>query len=472
MEKQRRRTAAHKRLKQIDTTCIWHPFTQMQDYSCSEPLIIERGQGSFLYDIDGNTYIDGVSSLWVNVHGHRKRQIDEAIISQVGKICHSTMLGISNIPAIELAQKLLRIVPQGLTKVFYSDSGSTAVEIALKIAFQYWQQKSPATRKKKKFVALTNAYHGDTVGSVSVGGMDLFHKVYRPLLFKTFRAESPYCYRCPYKKTHPSCKLHCLHSLEEILRRHHGEIAAFVIEPLVQGAAGMLVFPTGYVAGARELCSRYNVLFIADEVATGFGRTGAMFACEHENVRPDLMAIAKGITGGTLPLAATLATDEVYSAFLGDVHECKTFYHGHTYTGNPVACAAACANIDIFRKERVLARLQPKIRQLWCRLEEVKSLQHVGQVRQCGFMVGIELVADRKTKKPYPAQQRIGHRVILEARKNGVIIRPLGDVIVLMPPLAIKGQELDTLCDVVFAAIKTVTGQPSPTPGKKTRAAG
>jgi adenosylmethionine-8-amino-7-oxononanoate aminotransferase len=472
MEKKRRSAATQKRLKHIDTTCIWHPFTQMQDYSCSDPLIIERGQGSFLYDIDGTAYIDGISSLWVTVHGHRKRQIDEAIISQVGNICHSTMLGISNIPAIELAQKLLRIVPQGLTKVFYSDSGSTAVEIALKIAFQYWQQKSPATRKKKKFVALTNAYHGDTVGSVSVGGMDLFHKVYRPLLFKTFRAESPYCYRCPYKKTHPSCKLHCLHSLEEILRRHHGEIAAFVIEPLVQGAAGMLVFPKGYVAGARELCSRYKVLFIADEVATGFGRTGAMFACEHEKVRPDLMAIAKSITGGTLPLAATLATDEVYSAFLGDVHECKTFYHGHTYTGNPVACAAACANIDIFRKEKVLARLQPKIRQLRRRLEELKGLQHVGQVRQCGFMVGIELVADRKTKKPYSVQQRIGHRVILEARKNGVIIRPLGDVIVLMPPLAISRQELDTLCDVVFAAIKTVTGQPSLPPGKKTRAAG
>jgi adenosylmethionine-8-amino-7-oxononanoate aminotransferase len=429
----------------------------MQDYSRSEPLIIERGRGSWLYDIDGNAYIDGVSSLWITVHGHRKRQIDRAIISQVGKICHSTMLGISNVPAIELAEKLLRIAPQGLTKVFYSDSGSTAVEIALKIAFQYWQQKSPATKKKRKFVALANAYHGDTVGSVSVGGIDLFHKVYRPLLFKTFRAQSPYCYRCPYKKKHPSCKLHCLNSLEEILHRHHGEIAACVIEPLVQGAAGMLVFPKGYLAGARSLCSRYNVLFIADEVATGFGRTGRMFACEHENVRPDLMCLAKGITGGTLPLAATLATDEVYSAFLGDVQECKTFYHGHTYTGNPVACAAACANIDIFRSEKVLSRLQPMIRQLRCRLQELKDFAHVGQVRQCGFMVGIELVADRKTKKPYPVQERIGHRVTLEARRHGVIIRPLGDVIVLMPPLAIRAHELNILCDVVFAAIQTVT---------------
>ncbi len=285
--------------------------------------------------------------------------------AQVGKICHSTLLGLSNVPAIELAEKLVAIAPEGLTKVFYSDSGSTAVEIALKIAYQYWQQISRATKKKKKFVSLANAYHGDTIGAVSVGGIDLFHEIYRPLLFKTFKAASPYCYRCPYNKTQSSCGLHCLNALEDILRARHGETAAFIMEPMVQGAAGMIVFPKGYCSGARELCSRYNVLCIADEVATGFGRTGRMFACEHENVRPDIMAIAKGITGGTLPLAATLATDEVYSAFLGEVHECKTFYHGHTYTGNPVACAAACANIDIFRKEKVLPRLQPKIRQLW-----------------------------------------------------------------------------------------------------------
>jgi adenosylmethionine---8-amino-7-oxononanoate aminotransferase len=457
MEKQRRSALSHKRLKHLDTACIWHPFTQMQDYSRSEPLIIERGRGSCLYDIEGNTYIDGVSSLWVTVHGHRKRQIDEAIINQVGKICHSTMLGISNVPAIELAEKLITIAPEGLTKVFYSDSGSTAVEVALKIAYQYWQQISRATKKKKKFVSLVNAYHGDTIGAVSLGGIDLFHEIYRPLLFKTFKAASPYCYRCPYNKTQSSCGLHCLNSLEDILRARHAETAAFIMEPMVQGAAGMIVFPKGYCSGARELCTRYNVLCILDEVATGFGRTGRMFACEHENVRPDILAIAKGITGGTLPLAATLATDEVYSAFLGDVHECKTFYHGHTYTGNPVACAAACANIDIFRKEKVLSRLQPKIRQLWCRLEELKGFKHVGQVRQCGFMVGIELVADRKTKKPYSAKERIGHRVILEARRHGVIIRPLGDVIVLMPPLAIKEKEIDTLCSVVFDAIRTVT---------------
>ncbi len=446
-------------LEQTDTTALWHPFTQMQDYSSAPPLIIEKGRGSYLYDTEGNRYIDGVSSLWVTVHGHRKKQIDDAIVRQVGKICHSTLLGLSNVPAIELAARLVEIAPPGLTRVFYSDSGSTAVEIALKIAYQYWQQRSRATRKKKKFISLTNAYHGDTIGSVSVGGIDLFHEIYRPLLFKTLKAPSPYCYRCPFNKTHPGCGLECLNRLEELLRAQHSRTAAFIMEPLVQGAAGMITFPKGYIAAARDLCRRYEVLCIADEVATGFGRTGRMFACEHERVRPDIMCLAKGITGGTLPLAATLATDEVYSAFLGDVDACKTFYHGHTYTGNPVACAAACANIDIFKKERVMANLQPKIKQLRARLRELKKLLHVGQVRQCGFMVGIELVADRKTKQPYAPGERMGHRVILAAREKGVIIRPLGDVIVLMPPLSIKPAELDRLCTAVLEAISEVTGQ-------------
>lgn len=446
-------------LQRTDTTSLWHPFTQMQDYGQAEPLIIERGRGSYLYDSEGKRYLDGVSSLWVTVHGHRKKQIDDAIIRQVGKICHSTLLGLSNVPAIELAGKLVEIAPPGLTRVFYSDSGSTAVEIALKIAYQYWQQLSRATRKKQRFISLTNAYHGDTIGAVSVGGIDLFHEIYRPLLFKTLKAPSPYCYRCPFDKTHPACGLECLNRLEDVLRQQHSRTAAFIMEPLVQGAAGMITFPKGYIAGARGLCTRYKVLCIADEVATGFGRTGRLFACEHERVRPDIMCLAKGITGGTLPLAATLTTDEVYGAFLGEVHECKTFYHGHTYTGNPVACAAACANIEIFKKERVVAKLQPKIKQLGARLRQLHSYAHVGQVRQCGFMVGIELVADRKTKQPYALRQRMGHRVILEARKNGVIIRPLGDVIVLMPPLAIQEKELDRLCDVVFAAIAAVTGQ-------------
>ena len=444
-------------LEALDKQYLWHPFTQMQEYRQLTPLIIERGSGSYLYDIEGTRYIDGVSSLWVTIHGHRKKQIDTAIIRQVKKISHSTLLGLTNAPAIKLAQKLVAIAPRGLTKVFYSDNGSTAVEVALKIAFQFWQQSSRAARGKKTFVTLHNAYHGDTLGSVSVGGIELFHRIYKPLLFKTYKADAPYCYRCPLQLHYPSCKIECLNSLEKTLKKHHAEIAALIMEPLVQGAAGMIVFPRGYVKAARELCTRYQILFIADEVAVGFGRTGKMFACEHENVRPDLMAIAKGITGGTLPLAATLATDTIYDAFLGEVQDLKTFYHGHTYTGNPVACAAALANLAVFEQERVLDALQLKIKLLKKKLKAFYNLSHVGDVRQCGFMVGIELVEDRDSKKPYPLQKKIGQRVILEARRRGVIIRPLGDVIVLMPPLSISARELEKLTDVVYESIQFVT---------------
>ena len=444
-------------LAKKDKKYIWHPFTQMKDYEKSSPLVIEKGRGSYLYDIQGNRYIDGVSSLWVTVHGHRKKKIDDAIISQVKKISHSTLLGISNVPAAELAEKLVKITPKGLSRVFYSDNGSTSVEIALKIAYQYWQQKSAKTKAKKKFVSLVNAYHGDTLGSVSVGGIDLFHQVYSPLLFKTFKADSPYCYRCPVKKDRPECRLACLDSLEKILKKHSREIAAMIIEPMVQGAAGMITFPKGYLKKVRQLCTRHNVLLIADEVAVGFGRTGKMFACEHEKVNPDLLAIAKGITGGTLPLAATLASDEIYKAFLGEPEDLKTFFHGHTYTGNPVACAAAIANLEVFEEEKVLLSLKKKIRLLTKQLKSFETLSHVGDIRQSGFMVGIELVANPKTKKSFEIKERIGHRVILEARKRGVVIRPLGDVIVLMPPLSISEKELNTLCDVTFESIKKVT---------------
>ena len=444
-------------LETLDKQHLWHPFTQMKDYCQLAPLIIERGSGSYLYDIEGKRYIDGVSSLWVTIHGHRKKQIDTAIIRQVQKISHSTLLGLTNEPAIRLAQKLAAIAPPGLTKVFYSDNGSTAVEVALKIAFQFWQQTSRAARGKKTFATLRNAYHGDTLGAVSVGGIELFHSIYKPLLFKTYNAYAPYCYRCPLNLSYPSCKLECLNSLERTLKKNHAAIAALIMEPMVQGAAGMIVFPRGYVKAARELCSRYQILFIADEVAVGFGRTGKIFACEHENVRPDLMAIAKGITGGTLPLAATLATDTIYDAFLGEVQDLKTFYHGHTYTGNPVACAAALASLAVFEQEQVLKALQPKIILLKKKLKAFYNLRHVGDVRQCGFMVGIELVEDRDSKKPYPVQKKIGQQVILEARRRGVIIRPLGDVIILMPPLSISARELETLVDVVYESVETVT---------------
>jgi len=451
-------THEHEReLEHDDKKYIWHPFTQMRGYLQDKPLIIEEGTGCIVKDIEGNRYIDGISSLWTNVHGHRKGKLDRALKEQIDKIAHSTLLGLSNVPAIKLAKKLIEIAPQGLTKVFYSDNGSTANEIALKMAFQYHQQAPTGNRNKKKFIRLSNAYHGDTIGSVSIGGIDLFHSMYKDLLFPSYRVEAPYCYRCTFGKSHPSCNLHCLSPLEETMKGHNREIAALVIEPMVQGAGGILIQPPGYLKKVRELCTRYKVFMIADEVAVGFGKTGKMFACEHEHVVPDMMALAKGISGGYLPLAATLTTEEIYEGFLGEFEEFKTFFHGHTFTGNPLACAVAVANLEVFQEERTLDNLQEKIAHLKERLNKLKDLAHVGEVRQCGFMVGIELVADRKTKQLYPPEKRIGHNVIMEARKRKVIIRPLGDVIVLMPPLSISKEEIDQLCDAVYESTLVVT---------------
>jgi len=444
-----------RRLEEWDKRYLWHPFTQMKDYEAQEPLIVERAEGVYLVDINGRRYIDGVSSLWVNVHGHRHPSIDRAVREQLERVAHSTLLGLSNPPAIELAKRLVEIAPEGLTRVFYSDNGATAVEVALKMAFQYWQHKGE--RQRTCFISFENAYHGDTLGAVSVGGIDLFHRIFSPLLFPTYRVKAPYCYRCPEGLRYPGCGLACLRALEETLKRHHRECAALIIEPVVQGAAGMIVHPAGFLRRVRELCTEYGVLMIADEVATGFGRTGRMFACEHEGVTPDLMCVAKGITGGYLPLAATLTTEEIYEAFLGEYHEFKTFFHGHTYTGNPLACAAACANLEVFEKERTLERMATKVELLAERLKEFWSLPHVGDVRQKGFMVGVELVADRKTKEPFPPQMKVGQKVILEARRQGVVIRPLGDVIVLMPPLAIPEGELERLVEIVYHAIEKVT---------------
>ncbi len=444
-------------IEYCDKKYVWHPFTQMQDWQKEPQIIIESGKGSMLTDINGKKYIDGVSSLWVTVHGHRKNEIDQAISKQLGKIAHSTLLGLSNVPAALLAKKIITNAPSGLSRVFYSDSGSTSVEIALKIAFQYWQQHDRKFRTKTKFISLKEAYHGDTLGSVSVGGIDLFHQIYKPLLFESYKIDSPYCYRCPFGGKYPVCGMKCVSAAEAVIRRHSRETAALILEPLVQGAAGMLMQPPGYLSAIKKICSRYNILLIADEVATGFGRTGTMFACDHEKVVPDIMCVAKGITGGYLPLAATLTTEEIYNKFLGDYRELKTFFHGHTYTGNPIACAAAIASIDLFRKDNTLKKLQKKIVYLTEKLKQFEKLSHVGEVRQKGFMVGIELVQNKKTKKPYPLEEKIGIRVCLECRKKGLIIRPLGNVIVLMPPLSITLKELGSLIDVVYSSITQIT---------------
>jgi adenosylmethionine---8-amino-7-oxononanoate aminotransferase len=417
-----------------DRTYLWHPFTQQQGWQDEDAPIIERGDGACLWDVDGRRYIDGISSLWCTVHGHRHPAIDIAIRDQMDRISHSTMLGLTHEPAIELAKRLVAIAPPGLRRVFYSDSGSTATEIALKMAFQFWQQRGGADARRTKFITLRNAYHGDTIGSVSVGGIDLFHATYGPLLFEALSAEPGDA-----------------DDMAALLEENSGEVAAVIVEPLVQGAAGILTQPDGYLRAVRELCDRHDVLMIADEVATGFGRTGRMFACEHEDVAPDLMCLAKGITGGYLPLAATLTTERIYEGFLGEHQDFRTFFHGHTYTGNPLACAAAIANLNVFEQEHTIDKLQPKIALLEKLLRGVARIPTVRAVRQRGMMVGIEL-------DEFPLEARIGHQVTLEARRRGAIVRPLGDVVVLMPPLSIDHTELRRLIDIVSHAIEAATG--------------
>ncbi len=431
---------------------LWHPFTQMRGFREEELLIITRGEGVYLYDLEGRRYLDGVSSLWANLHGHRRPELDQAVAAQLTQLAHSTLLGLAHPPAIALARRLARIAPAGLTKVFFSDDGSTAVEAALKLAFQYWQNRGQ--KDKRRFLKLSNGYHGDTLGSVSVGGIPLFHEVYHPLLFETLEAPAPYCYRCAHCE---DCREQCLTILEEQVEVHHRELAAVILEPVMQGAAGMIPQPPGYLAKVREVTRRHGVLLIADEVAVGFGRTGKMFACEHEHVTPDLMCLAKGITGGYLPLAATLATDEVYDAFLGEYAEFKTFFHGHTYTGKPLAAAAGLANLDIFAKDEVIAGLAPKIELLAGLLGRMADHPHTGDIRQRGLMVGIELVREKGSREAFPVASRVGHQVILAARKMGAILRPLGDVIVLMPPLCISLEELKTLAQITYEAIVRAT---------------
>jgi adenosylmethionine-8-amino-7-oxononanoate aminotransferase len=451
---------AHKRYRRLadwDRKFLWHPFTQMREWERENPLIITRAKGAYLYGADGRKYLDGVSSIWLTVHGHRHPALDRALHQQSARMAHSTLLGLSHPPAIELARDLIRIAPRGLTRVFYSDDGSTAMEVALKMAVQYWRQRAPRAGSKRTFLHLQLGYHGDTAGAMSVGGIDLFRRRFRPLLFPTIAAEPPYCYRCPLKLTYPSCNMACLDPIERILKQKHRDIAGLVVEPLVQAAAGMITAPPGYLTRLRRLCTNYHVLLIADEVATGFGRTGRMFACAHEGVTPDLMAVSKGLTGGYMPLAATLATEEIYRAFLGSYDEWKTFFHGHSYTGNPLGCAVALANLAVFRRERTLARLQPKITALARLLRPLGGLAHVGEIRQRGFMVGIELVQNRTTKTSYPLEQRIGHRVAMEARRRGLIIRPLGNVIVLIPPLRVTLRELASMVAIVRKSTRTVT---------------
>ena len=444
-------------LRHWDNEHVWHPFAPMTTFRTEDAPIIERADGFDLIDAEGRRYLDGISSLWCNVHGHRVPAIDNAIKAQIDRVSHSTLLGMSNVPSIELAKQLVDLAPQGLTKVFYSDSGSTAVEAALKIVYQYHCQKSKPEPQRTLFVCLSDAYHGDTVGSVSVGGMPLFHGIYRNLLFETLRIPAPVALHHPPELDPEAYLAWCFQEAEDVISEHSDRIAGVVVEPLVQGAAGIWVHPFGYLKHLRTLTEQHGIPLIADEVAVGFGRTGTMFACEQEAVTPDVLCVAKGLSGGYLPLAATLATDEIFDAFLGDPAEGRTFFHGHTFTGNPLACAAALASLQLFHENNLLERIAENSERLRNRLSSLADHPHVAEVRQKGLMVGIELMADRTLRTPFPSKMRMGHQVTIAARERGVIVRPLGDVVVLMPAPAMPGELIERLVDATIDAIDAAT---------------
>jgi adenosylmethionine-8-amino-7-oxononanoate transaminase len=445
----------YSRLAQADHRHLWHPFTQMRLWLDEEPLIIERGEGNYLIDARGRRYLDGVSSLWCNVHGHRKAQLDQALRDQIDRIAHSTMLGLSNTPAIELAAALTSIVPRGLERVFYSDSGAEAVEVAVRMAAQYWQLAGSPQRTL--FITLEEAYHGDTIGSASLGYSEPFHRHIRALLFRTKKTPPPHIFRWHQAMAPEAADEAALNAAAEIFDQHGEQAAALVIEPLMQGAAGMWAHSTRYLSSIVEMARAAGALVIVDEVATGFGRTGRMFACEHAGVRPDLLCLGKGMTGGYLPLAATVATERIFEMFLGRPEEFRAFYYGHTYTGNPLAAAVALANLDIFRDERVIEAIQPKIELLRsCLQNRFGQHPNVADIRQWGLMAGVELMQSPEHRQPFPYAAQTGVHIAKAARKSGVIVRPLGDVLVFMPPLSVTRAEIEMLTDAVYRAMREI----------------
>ena len=439
-------------LLRLDRTYLWHPSTQMKDYEKEDPLLIVKAEGIKLYDQKGNSYFDTISSWWCNVHGHNHPKIKQAIKAQLDELEHIPFAGLTHRGAILLAQRLVNITPEGLTKVFYSDNGSTACEVALKISYQYW--KNTGHPERKKFISLDLGYHGDTIGAMSVGGISLYH-LFSSLLFSTYKVPSPYCYRCPMGKERGNCGLECTEPLERLLEKSSDQIAGVILEPLLQAAGGMIVYPVEYLRKVAQLSKKYNVHLIVDEVATGFGRTGKMFAVEHAGVSPDLMCLSKGITSGYLPLAATLTTDKIYYAFYDDYIKNKTFHHSHTYSANPLAVAAALASLEIFDQDRVLERISKIIPVFHRQMERFRELPRVGDVRYIGMIGALELVRDKATKEPFSAEERVGWQVYKEGLKEGLILRPLGDVIYLFLPLCIKTDELAEIISRTYRVISS-----------------
>jgi adenosylmethionine---8-amino-7-oxononanoate aminotransferase len=437
-------------LRRWDRQHYWHSFTPMETY---EPLIVERAQGATLIDIDGNRYLDGAASMWCNVHGHNHPAINAAIQAQLEKVAHSTSLGMGNSTTVKLAHRLAEIAPGNLEHVFFSSDGSSAIEVALKAAFQYWRQCDRPKPAKTKFVALGEAYHGDTLGAAAVGGIDRFHALFEPLLFDVIRFPSPDVHRLPHEVEKHHGVDYYLRQLESLLRENHSEIAALVMEPLVQCAAGMVMHPPNFLRGVRELTREYDVLLIVDEVATGFGRTGTMFACEREEIVPDFLCLGKGISGGYLPLSATITHSEIWNAFLGNPDDGRTLYHGHTYSGNPLACAAGLASLELFETERTLERLQAKIARLGEHLDRIAGHPNVANARQCGLIGAFDLVADKQTFTPFPLGQTIGRQIATYALRRGVWLRPQPHFVYVMPPLSISLEELDYLLNTIESGL-------------------
>jgi adenosylmethionine---8-amino-7-oxononanoate aminotransferase len=448
---------SREQLEEWDDKYVWHPFTPHSVYRDEEPLTVVAGEGNYLIDAEGNRLLDGVASIWCNTFGHRRAEIDQAVRDQLDRIAHATLLGNAQDRSILLAKRLVELAPGDLSKVFFSDNGSTSVEIAVKMALQWAQQADDGAHKqRRKFLGLANAYNGDTIGAVSLGGVDLFHSRFRPLLFDVVRAPSPYTYRRPQGQTRREAEEAFVAEFDRTFLEHADELCAVIIEPGLQGAGGMITYPDGFLEHVRAMTREHGVLLILDEVAVGMGRSGEMFACQREGVVPDFLCIAKGLTGGYMPVAATITTDRIYEAFLAPPEEAKTFFHGHTYTGNALGCAAALATLDIFEHDDVLAELPAKIETMSAALASLEDIEWVGDIRQYGLAAGIELVKNRDTKEAFDPADRVGMKICRAARDKGVFLRPLGDIIVLMPPLSITHDELETLVGAIRHGLDAV----------------
>jgi len=444
-------------LVQKDLQHIWHPCSQMKDYEDLPPIIIDHAKGLYLYDVHGKSYADVVSSWWCNLLGHCNERINNAVKAQIDKLEHVIFANFSHTPAINLCDRLSHVLPAGLTKFLFTDNGSSAIEAAMKMSFQYhYQTGNP---QKTRFMALSDAYHGETVGALSVGGVDLYSRIYKPMLLDIIRVDGPDCYRCRYGKHRDSCQAECFAAAEQSFAKYADTVCAFIAEPLVQGAAGMKIYSPIYLKKLRQACDQYNVHLIADEIATGFGRTGRMFACDHANISPDIMCLSKGLTGGYLPMALAVTTQTVYDAFYADYSEGKAFMHSHTYSGNPLACSAANEVLAIMQDERILEKANANaeyFRQLV--LDKLISHKHVGEIRSIGLINAIELVEDISTKQPYDSKQRIGYQIYKKALTKGVVLRPLGDILYFNPPLTINREEMDFVVQVCKECIDDVLG--------------